>query len=219
MAITPSSPRPWLAEVASTILLYAAAAIAVVVTAQSVLADAQDRWASGGSAITFLVGIFTLLAVRAQLRLGVRPLLSYSSLPIGELAEPSGTRTPERTKVTVSNNGLGPAVLESVSYLALRDLPPGHVPPERPPAAAVDYDTLVDQLETARPDRFEQGTDFVMPRISIHGSLGPSTEYSLGEFSPALLSAIGGMAVWITYRGVLGPAYVKCIWVRAPARG
>lgn len=216
MAITPSSRRPWLAEVASTILLYAAATVAVVVTAQSTLIP-DDPWVSGGSAITFLVGIFTLLAVRAQLRLGVRPLLSYSAGASATSDDPSEAPSTTRVRVELANNGLGPAVLDSVAYLSLESSDPDVAPPERPPADAIGYDSFISQIKAGRDPQFEQGRDFDLPRISAGGSLGPSATYTLGEFSPALLAANRGLAIWITYRGVLGPAYVKCIWIRATA--
>jgi len=214
MAMPPDSWRPRAAEVASSIFLYAAAAGSVVVTAQAMVAVDGREWVSEGSAITFLVGIFTLLAVRAQLRLGVRPLLSYSRLddpPEETRLRPKDGRT--TAWVVLRNNGLGPAVIESVAYkpLGTTSVDP---PPDQPPADAVAFDPFIEQIASKAAGQHRSKRDYVMDRISVHGSLGPSESYFLGEFADEMIDQLGGIAVWVTYRGVLGPSYVKCVWIR-----
>ena len=69
-----------------------------------------------GPAVALTMGLITLLAVRSQFKYSLQPVLAYARLTTAAEAGYFGGPSPDRHVVILSNSGLGPAIIERVSY-------------------------------------------------------------------------------------------------------
>lgn len=155
----------------------------------------EYEFISNSGICTLLSASLAALVVRRQLIINLRPNLSYSSLP----AQPSiiAKQKGRTWVVTLTNVGLGPAILECIFYkvsgTALSD---GFVP------HADAWGIL--------KSRFREYDDFALLRYSPGTAIPASKSVILFECSLSKLEPeISDLDIVVWYRGAMGALYAK----------
>jgi hypothetical protein len=224
LPIDPGSSRPRAAEHLSSLVLYGSALASLAFAAQNLLVsggstpswvpvDLGDRpWISGSSAVAFVIGVFSILAVRAQARLALRPVLTSSAMP-GTVSEDLLAPSAGTYVLRLRNVGLGPATLVRVRYhLELRAPGEGSTAGRdglseaakgrRPPRRALTHQQLLAELKTVK---VENQQDVLLIGYSEGASIAAGADELLSAWPKDVWGKVRSVTVWITYRGVVGP--------------
>lgn len=169
----------------------------------AVLLESMAAWVAGApvallspsAAVTVGAAVVVALLARSQLRLAVMPHLNGMVTSLG--GGLGHRRAVDPVLFAVENNGLGPAIVTTVTYrVQLRGA--------RSLVHGLDHARLLKLLEE---HQLLVGTDFSLVRLDPGASIGRARSRLLGEFGGTFLLRIQRLDVLIEFCDVLGNRY------------
>jgi hypothetical protein len=183
----------------------------VVVFAVAALAVMQDNWIHAlpptlqrlklldtNNALTLLVALLTLVAMRQQYLSTLKPYLTYSSHRVP--ASESGNAE-DVWRVEVYNVGTGVAIIQQTVFRYVS---------ASGAESELDHDAVDDRL---RGLSWEEGRMFSLPRFSTGFVLGPENKVTAFETNYALLSDLRALDLEITFASRSGERYRKDVFL------
>jgi hypothetical protein len=159
------------------------------------VAGAPVALLSPSAAVTVGAAVVVALLARSQLRLAVMPHLNGMVTSLG--GGLGHRRAVDPVLFAVENNGLGPAIVTTVTYrVQLRGA--------RSLVHGLDHARLLKLLEE---HQLLVGTDFSLVRLDPGASIGRARSRLLGEFGGTFLLRIQRLDVLIEFCDVLGNRY------------
>nr|WTB11957.1 hypothetical protein OG546_49140 [Streptomyces antimycoticus]WTB12177.1 hypothetical protein OG546_50390 [Streptomyces antimycoticus] len=159
-----------------------------------------------GPAVSFFVGALTLLVVRNQFALGLRPFLSYSSKWVESRNEsvyltraPGGVWT-----VDVRNSGSGIGIIRAVSIMVSCD---------GSPEFSGDYEEVVNYLQSCG---LQLNREYAISKISPGGVLAKDGEVRIFELTHGASTKFDTLTVSVEFEGALKDTYSKMIYCIPP---
>ncbi|MEA5364692.1 hypothetical protein VA596_34530 [Amycolatopsis sp., V23-08] len=155
-----------------------------------------------GPSVTFLVGSLSLLLVRNQFALGLRPFISYNSrwMPSHEdsvyLTEAEGPIW----SVTIRNSGSGLALIRRVTLSVQA-------------AGATEFfgihEEVTDHLLTSC--QLKLNRDYALSKLSPGGVLSPGNEVRIFELTEQSGSEFDNLSIVVEFEGALKDMFIKKI--------
>jgi hypothetical protein len=189
--------------------LYAVLVLIMLMTAQAVIRQNVPEGhrtgfikldlISSATGFSLLVGLVTILAVRYNVALGIRPILTYTSQ--AGLPERTSTSFGRSWVVTLRNSGGGVALIRRVEfYVRFRNAAGGRI------QGPLDHSEIIALLAT---QGVHNGKQAWLSRLSDGFALAPDQTHVLAELSVEAIEKVRLLDVEILFDGLLESRYVK----------
>lgn len=154
------------------------------------------------TAATLTLGFLGLLGIRRQFQIGLRPLITYDRLTVtASTRHVASIDDHDAIVVTLTNTGLGPAVITNVRYnLRLAD-------------SGVVFESAVAQelREFLSTVGMHDRDDYVVTAFGRGATIGRDSTRLVGEFPSPFLRRVEDLVLTIDFQGLLGDRYTKRI--------
>ena len=154
-----------------------------------------------GEAVVLFVTLLSLMALRAQYNLSMKPILEVSNLGPHNKTLPQDETDAEVLTSELKNTGAGRAIISRCGYLLQEFGEIGDIPGER---QALNHSETIERL---RKLGFSEMVDFRLPRVAEHVCIQPGETSLLFEANASVLARVRLLDVSLTYESQVGHGF------------